>query len=115
MESELHRVLTHPALGLDNWNLDAVLKFAKIINNIIEIQRKIDSHGLTIKTKSKYGVHYKECPWSKDDVKCGPDTCVCCYINWNKYNITHLINEIALILKVHETRSRSTPDLSNLL
>jgi hypothetical protein len=108
MNNELYRVLTHPSLGLDNWNLDAVMKFARIINNIIEIQRKIDSHGLTKLTTSKYGTHYKECAWSRDDVTCGPDSCVCNYIDWNRNNITHLLNEIASVLKPLESRTRST-------
>lgn len=105
MNNELYRVLTHPALGLVSWNLEAVLKFERIIKNIIEIQRKIDRHGLSAKTKSKYGEHYKECPWSKDDATCGPDTCVCCSIGLNRSNITRLLNELALVLKPYETRS----------
>lgn len=95
-----------------------MLKFAKIVNNIIEIKNKIDSHGLPIKQShtteftigNVYGI---------DDVECGPDTCVCCSINWNRYNITQLINEIPFILKLyerrsrlHERRSRSSSDLN---
>jgi hypothetical protein len=113
MNNELNRVISHPALGLRNWFVDAVLKFAKIINNAIEIQRKIDSHGITTTTKSnKYGVQYKECWWSRDDTKCGPDTCVCASINWNRHNISFLLNEIVLILESNESRSRSASDVS---
>jgi hypothetical protein len=112
MNDELNRVISHPALGLKNWSVDVVLQFAKIINNAIEIQRLIDSHHLTTTTESKYGVHYKECWWSRDDTECGPDTCVCCTINWKCHNISFLLNEIVLILESNESKSQSTSDVS---
>lgn len=114
MNNELYHVLSHPALGLQNWNTDAVLKFMRILNNVHEIQKTIDSYGLTKRKKSKYGVHYRECVWSRDDAKCGPDTCVCCSINWNKYNISRLLNEITSTLRPYELRSRSTTNLTSI-
>ena len=116
MESEMQRILTHPALGLENWNTEAILKFARLINQVIEIQRKIDSHRLTTKVKSKHGVHYKECLWADDNVECGPDTCVCCYIRLNQYNITQLIDDIASIV-AHNTikEAKAVNNLCTLL
>lgn len=100
MESEIRQVLT--VLGLENWNLEGVLKFARLINQMIEIQRKIESCNLTTKVKSKHGVHYKECVWANDDVECGPDTCVCSYIGLNEYNIKTLLDDIAKNVKQNE-------------
>lgn len=107
MDTELYRLVTDPGLGLKNWNIEAALKFVEIIKSIMEIQTMIDKHGLTTRSKSKYGVHYKECVWSRTSVGCGPDTCVCCVINLNRYNITRLLNEIGSIVKPHQSRCRS--------
>lgn len=95
MENEINRVLTHPALGLQHWNIETSSRFVKIIKLIFNIQRKIVHHRLTTRIKGEHGDHYKECLWSNPDVRCGPDTCVCSYINMDRHRITLLLDEIA--------------------
>ena len=57
-------------------------KFSHIIpeeekNKLINIQSNIEYRNNLKKIKSRYGLHYEDCPWSDDNCKSGPDTCAC--------------------------------------
>lgn len=97
MEEELRHVLDHPALGIQHWNTEIRSRFIEIMKIILNIGRMIELEGLTTRVKGKYGNHYKECVWSKPDVKFGPDTCVCCTMGVAKHTIGLLLEEITNI------------------
>lgn len=109
MELEFHRIITHPSLGLKNWNTRAILKFAEIYSYVIQIQNVIKRHKLTTRIKSKHSnfLHYKECIWLDPNVRAGPDTCVCCVIAMDRIQITRLLDELGRILRPIRCRSRS--------
>jgi len=51
------------------------------LDRLIQIKRilsDLESQNLVI---SRFGNHYASCAWSKDDAKCGPESCRCLFIS----------------------------------
>lgn len=52
---------------------------------------------------SKFGFHYKLCPWSEDDASSGPDSCQC-------YMLPALKEEaLSLMIKYYKLNKRIAP------
>jgi len=51
------------------------------LERLIQIKRilsELEPQNLII---SRFGKHYDSCPWSKDDAKCGPESCRCLFVS----------------------------------
>lgn len=57
-------------------------KFSNIISDedkhkLVNIQSHLQFMNNSKPLKNKYGEHFKDCCWSDESTKCGPDTCFC--------------------------------------
>lgn len=62
----------------------------RIIKNFINMLNTYEDKQLV---ESKYGKHFNNCPWSKNQSSEGPDTCQCIVFRYRKNYILSLIEK----------------------
>lgn len=66
-----------------NAELKSISKYLVNLTNLINNR----SHRYIKIVKTKYGLHYSDCVWSRPNATEGPDTCKCCFVKNRKIEV----------------------------
>lgn len=76
----------YPNITTSNANFKKYLE----IHNYLESLKKYSSQ---VDIRKENG-HFANCPWSNPDCECGPDTCLCCLIDFSQLDIERGLKEL---------------------
>lgn len=77
-----------------SWTTQLILmEMSKIATIVEDLKLK---KRLSKITYGKYGRHYYECVWSNENVRYGPDTCICVIIRFHEHRFKELLKSIKM-------------------